>query len=188
MRLLNSIYLLFIVTLAGCASTSTLKDYYGSIEKYTQYRYLALAVEPIVQGKTDDAVRLNRVGSQIVYGNNKEAVRNSALKQCSEKLAKPCVLAYEYDRNDNSYRSNQTNNIKVYENFIAESKMKKCDGYGFKRGTTPFAQCIQQIEQQQAMQDSMDLSIQIQQNEIARQTQQEYFRKAQCHFSGRMDC
>jgi hypothetical protein len=47
---------------------------------------------------------------------------------------------------------------------------------------------MQQVEQQQAMQDSMDLAIQIQQNEINRQFQQEQFRKAQCHFSGRMDC
>ena len=195
MTLLNKINLLFIIILAGCASTSTMKAYQGAIEKYSEYRYCALAVEPVAGGRTDEAVQTNRMGSNTICANTQEYAKSSAINECSNRLGKTCVLAYEYDRNNNSYRSNQTKNIKVYEDFIAaskmkiaESKMKKCDGYGFKRGTTPFAQCMQQIEQQQAMQDSMDLSIQIQQNEIFRQTQQDHFRKAQCYATGRMNC
>jgi len=188
MKLLYKINILCLLILTGCASTSTMKAYQGAIEKYSEYRYCALAVEPVAGGRTDEAVQTNRGGSNTICANTQESAKRVAINECSNRLGKSCLLAYEYDRNNNSYRSNQTSNIKVYQAAIAESKMKKCDGYGFKRGTTPFAQCMQQIEQQQAIQDSMDLSIQIQQNEIFRQTQQDHFRKAQCHFSGRMDC
>jgi hypothetical protein len=188
MKLIYKLNIIYLLILTGCASTSTMKDYQSFIEKYPTYRYCALAVEPVAGGRTDEAVKTNRVGSHTQCGNTQESARRVAINECSNRLGKSCLLAYEYDRNNNSYRSNQTNNIQAYQAAIAESKMKKCDGYGFKRGTTPFAQCMQQVEQQQAMQDSMDLAIQIQQNEINRQFQQEQFRKAQCHFSGRMDC
>ena len=188
MTLLNKINLLFIIILAGCASTSTMEAYQGAIEKYSEYRYCALAVEPVAGGRTDEAVQTSRGRSNIICANTQESAKRVAINECSNRLGKSCLLAYEYDRSNNSYQSNQTSNIKDYQAAIAESKMKKCDGYGFKRGTTPFAQCMQQIEQQQAMQDSMDLSIQIQQNEIFRQTQQDHFRKAQCYATGRMNC
>jgi hypothetical protein len=62
--------------------------------------------------------------------------------------------------------------------------MQKCDAYGFKRGTTPFAQCLQQVEQQ----ESIDAANAMQANELARQNQERLFRKSQCYFSGRLDC
>ena len=65
-----------------------------------------------------------------------------------------------------------------------QSLVNKCEGYGFKRGTTPFAQCLQQAEQQAVMEGAMLY----QQNLQAQQQQEQMFRKAQCHFSGKMDC
>jgi hypothetical protein len=60
----------------------------------------------------------------------------------------------------------------------------RCDSYGFKRGTNQFAQCLQQAERQQ----SIDNSIQMQQNELDRQNQERLYQKSQCFFSGRFDC
>ena len=75
---------------------------------------------------------------------------------------------------------------KIQQQQIArmESFKSRCDAYGFKRGTTEFAQCLQQAEAQQ----SMDNSIQMQQFEIDRRSSQENFRKAQCYATGRLDC
>lgn len=182
MKVLSVLAILFVTTLAGCASS--LKDFNAAIEKNQQYRFCALAVEPVANGATDNAVAVGRLNGNIHCGNGEETARRAAIQACSSRLGKTCVLAYEYDRNHNSYRSNQTGNINAYQAGIAESKMKRCDGYGFNRGTTPFAQCMQQVEQQ----ESMDTVIQMQQNEIARQNQQEYFRKAQCYATGRLDC
>jgi hypothetical protein len=64
------------------------------------------------------------------------------------------------------------------------ARYSKCDSYGFKRGTTPFAQCLQQTEQQ----ESIDAANQMQANELARQNQERLFRKSQCYASGRLDC
>jgi hypothetical protein len=66
-----------------------------------------------------------------------------------------------------------------------ESRMNsKCANYGFKSGTTEFAQCLQQAEQQ----ESMDNAVKFQQNVQNQQYRQQQFQKAQCYFSGRMDC
>jgi hypothetical protein len=65
-----------------------------------------------------------------------------------------------------------------------QSLVNKCESYGFKRGTTPFAQCLQQAEQQAVIERAM----RDQQNRQALQQQQQQFRKAQCYFSGKWDC
>lgn len=52
-----------------------------------------------------------------------------------------------------------------------------CDRYGFKSGTVAYSQCLQQQEAQW----NSDY------NDSVRQTQQQ-FKKAQCYFSGRLDC
>lgn len=61
---------------------------------------------------------------------------------------------------------------------------QRCDGYGFRRGTTEFSQCLQQAEQQQ----TMDNAVQMQANELNRQNQERLFRKSQCYLTGRLDC
>ena len=61
---------------------------------------------------------------------------------------------------------------------------QRCDGYGFKRGTTEFSQCLQQAGQQQ----TMDNAVQLQANELNRQNQERLFRKSQCYSTGRLDC
>ena len=60
----------------------------------------------------------------------------------------------------------------------------KCAGYGFQRGTTAFAQCMQQAEQQ----DSVDSAIQMQQNELNRQEQERNLIRTQCYLSGKLIC
>jgi len=60
----------------------------------------------------------------------------------------------------------------------------KCDGFGFRRGTTEFSQCLQQAEQQELLNNA----VQMQQNQINQQNQQRHFRAAQCYASGRFDC
>ena len=60
----------------------------------------------------------------------------------------------------------------------------RCDAYGFKRGTTEFAQCLQQAEAQQSMDNSIQMQ-QIQNNNI---NAQENFRRAGCYATGRLDC
>ena len=64
------------------------------------------------------------------------------------------------------------------------SLIKKCEGYGFQRGTTPFAQCLQQAEAQK----KMDEAVKLQADELARQDSARRWRKAQCYASGRLDC
>ena len=71
------------------------------------------------------------------------------------------------------------------ERIAYESRLtSKCTNYGFKPGTTAFAQCLQQAEQQ----ESMDNAVKFQQNVQNQQVQQQQFKKAQCYFSGRLDC
>ena len=182
MKVLNGTAIFLMIALSGCATT--MDDYQGYIQKFSEYRYCALAVAPVAGGRTDDAIRTNRVGSHTQCTNNRDVSRRNAIDQCSNNIGKQCVLAYEYDRYYNSYQSNQTNNTKVYEEDIVETKRKKCDGYGFQRGTATFAQCMQQIEQQ----ESMDSAIQMQQNAISSQEQQRLLKQSQCFFSGRMNC
>jgi outer membrane biogenesis lipoprotein LolB len=62
-----------------------------------------------------------------------------------------------------------------------QSFVKKCEGYGFKSGTTAFAQCLQQAEQQSVIENAM----QGQQNQ---QSPQQHFKRAQCYASGKLDC
>ena len=182
MRALIGAAIFLILGLSGCATT--MDDYQGYIQKFSEYRYCALAVAPVAGGRTDDAIRTNRVGSHTQCTNNQDYSRQNAIEQCSNNIGKQCVLAYEYDRNYNSYQSNQTNNAKAYEEVIVETKRKKCDGYGFQRGTAAFAQCMQQIEQQ----ESMDSAIQMQQNELNRQEQERNLIRTQCYLSGKLIC
>ena len=184
MKKLNNLLLLISVALMMTACGTTLKDYQGFIEKYPQNRYCALAVEPIANGMTDDAVRLSRVGSHTHCDNSESSAQSNAISYCSNRTGKSCVLAYTYDRNNHRYRSNQATNIREQQNAIIEAKMQKCDAYGFKRGTTPFAQCLQQIEQQEAI----DSANQMQANELNRQASERQWRKTQCYASGRLDC
>ena len=60
----------------------------------------------------------------------------------------------------------------------------KCAGYGFQRGTTAFAQCMQQAEQQQAM-DSVLL---MQKNELDRQEKERIDHRNKCWAMGKLDC
>lgn len=137
-----SLTVLFLLT--GCATT--LKDYQGFIEKYPQYRYCALAVEPVANGMTDDAVRLGRVASHTHCDSREIPAQYDAISNCNKRTGKSCVLAYTYDRYDNSYKSNQSANERDNKNAIIESRMQECDAYGFKRGTPAMANCVMQID------------------------------------------
>lgn len=64
------------------------------------------------------------------------------------------------------------------------ARLARCEGYGFKRGTTPFAQCMQQAEQQESMNNMLNM----QQNELNRQEQERNLKKSQCYFSGKLNC
>jgi hypothetical protein len=57
--------------------------------------------------------------------------------------------------------------------------MRKCDSYGFRRGTTEFAQCLQNAEQQKALEDA----IYQQQNPPIN-----WFKASSCFSTGRLDC
>ena len=60
-----------------------------------------------------------------------------------------------------------------------QDRQEKCSGYGFQSGTTAFAQCLQQAEQQ----ESMDKAIMLQQSRQLEAERQEHFRRAQCYAS-----
>jgi outer membrane biogenesis lipoprotein LolB len=66
-----------------------------------------------------------------------------------------------------------------------QSLVNKCEGYGFKSGTTAFAQCLQQAEQQVVIENAMRAQHNYQSQQ---QQQQQQFKKAQCYFSGKWDC
>ena len=74
--------------------------------------------------------------------------------------------------------------IPAYQRNAFQSLVNKCEGYGFKSGTTAFAQCLQQAEQQLVIENAM----RAQQNYQSQQYQQQQFKKAQCYFSGKWDC
>lgn len=71
-----------------------------------------------------------------------------------------------------------------YEQSRFEALRNKCLQYGFQSGTTAFAQCLQQAEQQEIMTNA----IRLQQEEQYQQQQRDTFRRAQCYFAGRLDC
>jgi hypothetical protein len=60
----------------------------------------------------------------------------------------------------------------------------KCAGYGFQRGTTAFAQCMQQAEQQQAM----DAALQMQKDELDRQEKERIKHRNKCWLLGKLEC
>ena len=60
----------------------------------------------------------------------------------------------------------------------------RCSQYGFKPGTPPFAQCIQNAEQQ----DNAQRANMIQLNMQSQQLQQQQFQRAGCFATGRLDC
>ena len=83
-----------------------------------------------------------------------------------------------------AYEREQQEQARQREQSRVAALKYKCLQYGFKSGTTQFAQCLQQAEQQEAMNNAIIW----QQNLQAQQQQQEAFKRAQCHFTGRMDC
>ena len=60
----------------------------------------------------------------------------------------------------------------------------KCVGYGFQRGTTAFAQCMQQAEQQ----ESMDNVVQMQKAELDRQEKVRKDHQTKCWVLGKLQC
>ena len=79
----------------------------------------------------------------------------------------------------------EARDIQVQQQQATQNRyLSKCDGYGFTRGTTAYAQCLQQAETQ----DSIDSANQMQANELHRQNQERLFRKSQCYLSARTDC
>ena len=66
----------------------------------------------------------------------------------------------------------------------AQRLINQCDGYGFKRGTTAFSQCLQQAAANEQAQATMDA--------MARKgtpaDPQYWFNKSRCYSTGRLDC
>ena len=60
----------------------------------------------------------------------------------------------------------------------------KCVGYGFQRGTTAFAQCMQQAEQQ----ESMNSALQLQKTELERQEKVRKDHQTKCWLLGKLEC
>ena len=83
-----------------------------------------------------------------------------------------------------AYQYQQQSQAEQNQRNAFQSLVNKCEGYGFKSGTTPFAQCLQQAEQQLVIENAM----RAQQNYQSQQYQQQQFKKAQCFFSGKWDC
>lgn len=83
-----------------------------------------------------------------------------------------------------AYEREQQEQARQMEQSRVAALRNKCLQYGFKSGTTQFAQCLQQAEQQEAMNNA----IRWQQNQEVNRERQEAFKRAQCHFTGRMDC
>jgi len=138
--------LVLIVSLVGCGTT--FGDFQKGIEKYTENRFCVMAIEPISGGRTDDAVRNGRVGGYNWCANDSAVATREALNACNKRVGKQCVIAYLYDRQSNRYVSYQSNNIKAIETEKRNSLIQKCDGYGFKRGTTEHSNCMMNVEQQ----------------------------------------
>jgi hypothetical protein len=83
-----------------------------------------------------------------------------------------------------AYQYQQQSQAEQNQRNVFQSLVNKCEGYGFKSGTTAFAQCLQQAEQQLVIENAM----RAQQNHQSQQYQQQQFKKAQCYFSGKWDC
>lgn len=66
----------------------------------------------------------------------------------------------------------------------AQRLISQCDAYGFKRGTTPFSQCLQQAKANEQAQATLEA--------IRRKGTPEdpnyWFKKSQCFSTGRLDC
>lgn len=67
-------------------------------------------------------------------------------------------------------------NLRHRQNYHAQLA-SRCDSYGFQRGTTAFAQCMQTAAIQA-----------FQENQQTQQDTQAHFRRAQCYATGRLDC
>jgi hypothetical protein len=140
-------------------------DFQKNIEK-TKGNYCVLAVEQISGGRTDGAVKNGRIGSYTWCGNNIEKATSSAINSCAKSVGRQCVVAYTYDRQSNRYESFQAKNIQDIENEKRNSLVKKCDGYGFKQGTTEHANCMMNVEQQM---EATEIAWRIEQNKIQQQ-------------------
>ena len=153
------------IGLVGCGTS--FGDFKTGIDKYPQSRFCALAVEPISGGRTDDAVRNGRVRSHSLCAYSQNIAIKDALNACNQRVGKQCVIAYVYDRQDNGYESFQNRNINDIENAKRISLMQKCDGYGFRRGTSEHSNCMMNIEQQN---EAAETALRIEQNRIQQQT------------------
>jgi len=71
----------------------------------------------------------------------------------------------ERDR-QNQYRA------QLAQQAYVERLAGKCDSYGFQRGTTAFAQCMQQVEQQQSIENAMQNAAALQAFSAIQQQQQ----------------
>lgn len=160
----TSIVLVLAVSITGCGTT--FGDFRSNVEKYPQNRYCVLAIEPISGGRTEDAVRNGRVGSHTWCSNNVGFASKEALNACNQRMGKNCVVAYVYDRQGNRYDSFQAKNIKDIQDAKRDALIQKCDGYGFKRGTSEHANCMMNIEQQN---EAMETAWRIEQNRIQQQ-------------------
>lgn len=83
-----------------------------------------------------------------------------------------------------AYRRQQQMQAEQIRRNAFQMLVNKCEAYGFKSGTTAFAQCLQQAEQQAVIESA----VRSQQEYQSQQQQQQLFKKAQCHFSGKIDC
>lgn len=60
----------------------------------------------------------------------------------------------------------------------------KCDAYGFKSGTTEYSVCLQQAEQQELLNSTMQMQL----DQARYLNSQENFRRASCLLLGKWDC
>jgi len=80
----------------------------------------------------------------------------------------------EYLRN---VEENQRRNQAEFQARRMTQLQETCDGFGFKRGTDTYAQCLQRASRD--MNDAADK---------ANEEQREQWRRAQCYATGRLNC
>lgn len=91
-----------------------------------------------------------------------------------------CMTSEQMAANAENARQQAVANREIYLQRLGD----RCRKYGFTSGTTAYAQCIQNAEQQDDAQNANMIQLNMQ----SQQLQQQQFQRAGCFATGRLDC
>jgi hypothetical protein len=151
-----------ILLLNGCATLSETFDARIKQADAQAYGYCALA-----RTVNDNGVLVSGKGGY--YCNNSESeVAQGVLQRCEDAYGTKCVITRTYDRYSNRLVNLESTSVEQFNNRkrkeITENLSRQCASFGFQKETQAFAECMLNLNNQNA---------QIQQQQRALKTQQD---------------